>query len=102
MTGNGHKVDPAQLNEAAKVLQDLPKQACEGPIGSVEQVNLNAGSFGPAHGDCFTGYSASIQRLAKCARSYLAASDEFGRKLAVSKDLYQSNEDSNAAEMRKH
>jgi hypothetical protein len=102
VTGKGHKVDPAQLNEAAKVLQDLPKQACEGPIGAVEQINLNAGSFGPAHGDCFTGYSAGIQRLAKCARSYLAASDEFGRKLAASKDLYQSNEDANAAEMRKH
>ncbi|OLZ49023.1 hypothetical protein BS329_21460 [Amycolatopsis coloradensis] len=102
MTGNGHKVDPAQLNEAAKVLQDLPKQACEGPIGAVEQINLNSGSFGPAHGDCFTGYSASIQRLAKCARSYLAASDEFGRKLAASKDLYQSNEDASAGEMRKH
>ena len=95
MAGKGHKVDPAQLNEAAKVLQDLPKQACEGPIGAVEQ-------RGPAHGDCFNGYSASIQRLAKCARSYLAASDEFGRKLAASKDFYQSNEDSNAAEMRKH
>ncbi|MEV7555135.1 type VII secretion target [Amycolatopsis sp. NPDC089917] len=102
MAGKGHKVDTAQLNEAAKVLQDLPKQACEGPIGAVEQINLNSGSFGPAHGGCFTGYSASIQRLAKCARSYLTASDEFGRKIAASKDLYQSNEDSNAAEMRKH
>ncbi|WP_414935906.1 type VII secretion target [Amycolatopsis sp. cmx-11-51] len=102
MTGKGHKVDPAQLNEAAKVLRDLPKQACEGPIGAVEQSNVSSGSFGPAHGDCFTGYSTSMRRLAECARSYVAASDEFGRKLAASKDLYQSNEDANAAEMRKH
>ncbi|WP_410656566.1 type VII secretion target [Amycolatopsis sp. lyj-112] len=102
MTSKGHKVDPAQLNEAAKVLQDLPKQACEGPIAAVEQVTLTSDSFGPAHKDCFKGYSEGIQRLAKCARSYLAASDEFGRKLAASKDLYQSNEDASAGEMRKH
>ena len=102
MAGKGHKVDPAQLNEAAKVLQDLPKQACEGPIAAVEQIVLTGDSFGPGHKDCFTGYSAGIQRLAKCARSYLAASDEFGRKLAASKDLYQSNEDETTGELRKH
>ncbi|MFD9895489.1 type VII secretion target [Amycolatopsis sp. NPDC059027] len=102
MAGKGHKVDPAQLNEAAKALEDLPKQACEQPIVAVEQIVLTPDSFGPAHKDCFKGYSENIQKLAKCARSYLTASDEFGRKLAASKNLYQSNEDETAAEVRKH
>lgn len=102
MAGKGHKVDPAQLNEAAKVLRELPRQACEGPIAAVEQITLTGDSFGPAHKGCLTGYSEGIQRLAKSARSYLAASDEFGRKLAASKDLYQSNEDETAGELRKH
>ncbi|GAA4540429.1 hypothetical protein [Amycolatopsis samaneae] len=101
MAGNGHKVDPAQLNEAAKALEDLPRQACEQPIAVVEQVVLTPDSFGAAHKECFKGYSEGIHKLVKSARGYLAASDEFGRKLAASKNLYQSNEDETAAEVRK-
>jgi hypothetical protein len=98
----GHAVDAEQLRQAATTLSEVPKQALEQPLQAVEQSQIVAADFGVAHGGRIGAYSASVHKLARCARSYLSASEDFAKRLDDAAEKYSGNEQQATNEMRRH
>ncbi|HEV7977124.1 type VII secretion target [Amycolatopsis sp.] len=98
----GHAVDADQLQQAARVLNEVPKQALEQPLQAVGQSQIVAADFGVQHGDHADAFSAGVRKLAVCARSYLTASADFASRLDDAAKKYGGNEKRATDEMRRH
>jgi len=98
----GQRVDADQLRRAARALSEVPKQAVEQPLRTLEQTQIVAADFGVAHGERLSAYSAGVRKLIACAGSYLTASDDFAKKLNDAAAKYGGNEQWATDEMRRH
>ena len=68
------------------------KGAGEGTKASsdkIAQTDMQKLDFGKAHVDAFTGYQTGIQKLAKCAQSFVTASADLAARLEASKGGYE-------------
>jgi hypothetical protein len=98
----GQTVDADQLKQAAKVVDEVPKQALEQPLRAVRQSPIVAADFGLAHGDRMSAYAAGVGKLAACAGSYLDASADFVKRLTDAAGKYSGNEERATDEMRRY
>ncbi|WP_394615363.1 hypothetical protein JNUCC0626_37190 [Lentzea sp. JNUCC 0626] len=67
----------------------------------IAQTDMGGLDFGKVHGTALTGYQTGIQKLAKCAQSFVTASADFAARLEASKGGYEWVESANAQKMAK-
>jgi len=67
----------------------------------IAQTEMGKQDFGKAHETALTGYQTGIQKLAKCAQSFVTASADFAARLEASKGGYEWVESENTQKVSK-
>lgn len=100
MSGDGRRVDPQMLASAARLVAETPADQLGTPRKELESPELSSADFGREHGQCFQGFKAGVEQVAKSVDSYLQASKTYAGALTGGGSAYTSGEERAAEDIR--